>query len=761
MDFQTLANRNAIRYFNGRLNTMKRFLPLASICAVLAFTSPILAADPDPSDLFLKAYMAIQTAEKLETNGKTTEALKQYKFAGGILDQIRSNSPNWQPLVIEYRSKKTSQKIADLETQASRDNDFSSAPSTSTIESEMPIDTLPALPGDMESAAPTKSAGIAEGASTTTPGSEVEELRRQLSENRLEIARLRQQNQTLTKKSDQADLNLQKALQRADHDRVQVAELRSRLAQAEDRLQATSTYRGTTERDLESARVAIAKLRTQIDERLADIDLADDENTDLSGAITSSNASAAKASAERDAALKEKAEAVQARDKAVADLQEARTGQTVSGQLFARANVERDEAVKTRDEALANAEKARTDQAKLIADSAALATKLADAEKQLAALRGRPTAEEVAQLKQQITNIQSQLAAARDQIAAGEKTAADLKTQLASQTATSERALAEAKKSGASPEKLVKIQGENTLLRNIVLRSLQDQIKRNQASQTLLEELAKVEGKSKSLLEQVDVLGNMRLKLTDKERELFSDSELSYFDSSAKTSRLSVELKQPTTPTAAATEAASKAAATAAPVPSPTTLGVPDIETQSRIKLSQAKAAFEAADLSKAERLYSEAIELQPENLAALSGLGVVFYRQKNYPYAEDVLQKAIAVGPNDSVSRCTLGIVYYHQGKWDAAIRVLRESLTFDPNNATAYNYLGIAASKKGQSEQAVKDLQRAIALNPKYATAYFNLAVVYATSQPPAIKSARENYQKATSLGARPDPALEKLIQ
>ncbi|HEY5751891.1 MAG TPA: tetratricopeptide repeat protein [Chthoniobacterales bacterium] len=746
---------------------MKRSLPLASICAALAFTSQILAADQDPSDLFLKAYMAIQTAEKLEANGKTGDALKQYKFAGGLLDQIRSNSPNWQPLVIEYRSKKTSQRIADLQAQASRDNDFSSAPSTGTIEPELPTDILPPVPTDLASATP---AGANDSSTQDSPptakpsGSELEELRRQLSENRLEIARLRQQNQTLTRKNDQAARNLQQALQRADQNRIQVAELRSQLAQAEDRLQAASTNRRTAERDLESARVTIAKLRTQIDERIADVDLVEDEAADLTGKIVATNQSASKATAERDAALKEKNAAVQARDEALADLEKAKNDQGSSSQLIAKANTERDEAVKARDEALASVEKAKVDQekaAKLLTDNASLNTQLANAEKRLTDLANRPTAKEVAQLKKQILDVRSQFSGARDQIFSGEKAVADLKKQLAAQTAATDKAVAEAQKSGARPEEIVKIQDENTLLRNIVLRSLQDQIKRNQAGQVLLEELAKVEGKSQTLLDQVDVLGNISLKLNDKERDLFTDSELSYFDSGSKTSRLSVELKQKTTPTATAAEAASKAASTGIPTPTPAISEVPSLEAQAAKKIPQAQAAFEAGDLSKAERLYSEVLELQPENLDALSGLGIVFYRQKNYTYAEEVLQKAIAVGPKDYTSRCTLGIVYYHQGKWDAATRILRESLALDPNNPTAYNYLGISASKKGQSEQAVKDLQKAIALNPKYATAYFNLAVVYATARPPALKSARENYQKATSLGARPDPLLEKLIQ
>ena len=75
-------------------------------------------------------------------------------------------------------------------------------------------------------------------------------------------------------------------------------------------------------------------------------------------------------------------------------------------------------------------------------------------------------------------------------------------------------------------------------------------------------------------------------------------------------------------------------------------------------------------------------------------------------------------------------------------------------------HNYLGITASQKGWQEAAEKEMLDAIAVNPDYADAHFNLAVVYATNQPPAKEQAKLHYVKATSLGAEPDPALEKLL-
>ena len=59
------------------------------------------------------------------------------------------------------------------------------------------------------------------------------------------------------------------------------------------------------------------------------------------------------------------------------------------------------------------------------------------------------------------------------------------------------------------------------------------------------------------------------------------------------------------------------------------------------------------------------------------------------------------------------------------------------------------------------MKELEKATTLNPKYPDAWFNLAVLYATSEPPQLDKARECYRKAVELGAMPDPSLEKLFK
>ena len=123
-------------------------------------------------------------------------------------------------------------------------------------------------------------------------------------------------------------------------------------------------------------------------------------------------------------------------------------------------------------------------------------------------------------------------------------------------------------------------------------------------------------------------------------------------------------------------------------------------------------------------------------------------------------MKKAVALSPKDEFARTTLGIVYYRQAKYDDALTELTRSLGINSKSPTAHNYLGITASQKGWQEAAEKELLEAISENPNYADAHFNLAVIYATSQPPSREQAKRHYVIATSLGAEPDAALEKLL-
>jgi tetratricopeptide (TPR) repeat protein len=286
----------------------------------------------------------------------------------------------------------------------------------------------------------------------------------------------------------------------------------------------------------------------------------------------------------------------------------------------------------------------------------------------------------------------------------------------------------------------------------------------------MLAEFDKLKIKSDPLNEQIELLAQPVTKLSDEELALLRLPVVSLSDQNPaalkasftfakKSSISSVKIKgqDGTEKPAGAGNGAATDDSSAARASSGFQPGVPDdLRTVARA----AKDNFEHGKYRSAEKQYQEILTKSPNNLYSLSNLGVVYFRSGRFKAAELTLKKAVAVWPRDEFAHTTLGIVYYRQAKFDAALIELTKSLAINPTSATAHNYLGITASQKGWQEAAEKEILEAIAANPDYADAHFNLAVIYATGQPPAKDLAKQHYAKATSLGTAPDPSLEKLL-
>jgi len=133
----------------------------------------------------------------------------------------------------------------------------------------------------------------------------------------------------------------------------------------------------------------------------------------------------------------------------------------------------------------------------------------------------------------------------------------------------------------------------------------------------------------------------------------------------------------------------------------------------------EARAQFELGKFAEAEQTYRNILEEAPNNLDALSNLGVVLFRAGKLPPAEDALKKAIAVAPKDGFSHRTLGIVYYSQAKYDEAINALTKAIALNPRDAVAHNYLGITAAQKGWLGAAQKEFETAGELDPNFKAA------------------------------------------
>jgi DNA repair exonuclease SbcCD ATPase subunit len=96
-------------------------LPLV-LLRVCAFVSLIVEsasgqADSDPSDWFLNAYTAFQKGEKLESAGSFPAARESYLEAARELDTISARWPTWNPSIVKYRRRRTSEAWGRVESR--------------------------------------------------------------------------------------------------------------------------------------------------------------------------------------------------------------------------------------------------------------------------------------------------------------------------------------------------------------------------------------------------------------------------------------------------------------------------------------------------------------------------------------------------------------------------------------------------------------------------------------------------------------------
>ena len=178
-------------------------------------------------------------------------------------------------------------------------------------------------------------------------------------------------------------------------------------------------------------------------------------------------------------------------------------------------------------------------------------------------------------------------------------------------------------------------------------------------------------------------------------------------------------------------------------------------------QLAEAQRYFAAKEYDKAEAAYLEVLRQDPKNIAVLGNLAAIQVEAGRFDKADENIQQALALEPGDAYSLYVLGILRFRQGKYDDALGALSRSAKLDPQNAEVQNYLGLALSEKGMRAPAEAALRKAIQLQPGYAGAHYNLAVVYATEQPPATELARWHYQKAIAAGHPRNADLEKKFE
>jgi tetratricopeptide (TPR) repeat protein len=119
---------------------MPRRFPILCFLALTGILRTLCAADT--SEQFLGAYQAYQQGEKAERAGSTGDALKNYRYAESLLQEIAAKDPSWQKAVVEYRLKKTREGLSRLQ---GSDGLASASPVPDADHADAPSEAEPAV----------------------------------------------------------------------------------------------------------------------------------------------------------------------------------------------------------------------------------------------------------------------------------------------------------------------------------------------------------------------------------------------------------------------------------------------------------------------------------------------------------------------------------------------------------------------------------------------------------------------------------------
>nr|MBA3650040.1 hypothetical protein [Chthoniobacterales bacterium] len=189
-------------------------LLLLPVFAFFALAPAPFAQEVDPSEVFLKAYMTAQQAEKMERDNQLKPALAKFRFAGSMLEELKRNNGDWQPAIVDNRSRKIGEAILRVQSKIDTQTDLAATapppaaetgepalPSAAPAEPSVEIGAQPAPPRSVDVQAAIQDA-------TKELRSRVEALEAELKKSQKEISTARKEKSEISGKLEQTNAEL-------------------------------------------------------------------------------------------------------------------------------------------------------------------------------------------------------------------------------------------------------------------------------------------------------------------------------------------------------------------------------------------------------------------------------------------------------------------------------------------------------------------------------------------------------------------------
>jgi tetratricopeptide (TPR) repeat protein len=141
----------------------------------------------------------------------------------------------------------------------------------------------------------------------------------------------------------------------------------------------------------------------------------------------------------------------------------------------------------------------------------------------------------------------------------------------------------------------------------------------------------------------------------------------------------------------------------------------PSKEAKAASKLAEdVQRANDAKNTKKARGILEKALENDPKNPEALTGLGSTYSRDKDFRKAADLFQKALNVKPDFYPARVNLGAALLAMGGYDRALEENSKAVQMQPGDAVAQSQLGQSYFHLKRYDDAMQHLELARHLDP-----------------------------------------------
>jgi tetratricopeptide (TPR) repeat protein len=148
--------------------------------------------------------------------------------------------------------------------------------------------------------------------------------------------------------------------------------------------------------------------------------------------------------------------------------------------------------------------------------------------------------------------------------------------------------------------------------------------------------------------------------------------------------------------------------------------------SESKILSNLASALREDGNFPKAQQTNEQALILNPQNVYALLGLGIIAGQQGKAEDAEASYRRAITLDPEFAPAHLNLGALLVGAGRLEEGVSEYQEALRLNPFFPQAHYNLGVALGKLNRTREAEDAYREAVRLQPKFTAARINLGIL-----------------------------------